>query len=55
MKFIDLSAQQEIIRDKIEKRIDLFNRQHEYEVVKIDNNFPTYIINNSDKFSNFIV
>jgi len=45
----------EVIRDKIEKRVDLFNRQHEYEVVKIDNNFPTYIINNSDKFSNFIV
>ena len=45
----------EVIRDKIEKRVDLFNRQHKYEVVKIDNNFPTYIINNSDKFNNFIV
>ena len=45
----------ELIRDKIEKRVDLFNRQHKYEVVKIDNNFPTYIINNSDKFNNFIV
>ena len=29
--------------------------RNNYEVVKIDNNFPTYIVNNSDKFNNFIV
>ena len=44
----------EIIKDKIEKKIDLFNRQHSYEVVKIDKTFPNYIINNLDKFNNFI-
>ena len=45
----------EVIRDKIEKKVDLFNRQHRYEVVEIDNNFPNYILNNLDKFNNFIV
>jgi len=45
----------EVIRNKIKKKIDLFNREHKYEVVKIDNNFPTYIVNNLDKFNNFIV
>ena len=45
----------EAIKNKIEKKIDLFNRQHKYEVVKIDKNFPNFIINNLDKFNDFII
>ena len=45
----------EVIKDKIEKKVDLFNRQHRYDVVEIDKNFPSYILNNLDKFNNFIV
>ena len=29
-----------VIKEKIEKKIDLFNRGHTYKVVKIDNSFP---------------
>jgi len=45
----------EIIKDKINKKIDLFNRGHNYKVVNIDNNFPKYILDNLEKFKNYIV
>ena len=45
----------DIIRKKIEKKIDLFNRGHEYEVLKLDQNFPEYILKNLEKFQDYIV
>jgi len=33
---------------------DLFNRDHNYQKVKIDNTYPNYIINNKDKFKEWI-
>ena len=44
----------EIIKDKISKKIDLFNRGHNYKVINIDNNFPKYILDNLEKFKNYI-
>ena len=35
-----------IIRDKIDKKIDLFDRGHKYVVKDLDRSFPDYLINN---------
>ena len=45
----------EVISEKIEKKIDLFNRGEKYEKVKIDETFPEYLINNLDKYKKYIV
>ena len=44
----------ETIEKKIKNRIDLFERGHKYEAIKIDNNFPDYLAKNIDKFKEFI-
>ena len=45
----------EIIKNKIKKKKDLFNRGHNYNVVDLDKNFPKYILENLDKFKEFII
>ena len=45
----------EIIKSKIEKRVDLFERGHQYEQVKLDNTFPEYLITNYDRYKNYIL
>ena len=45
----------EIIKSKIEKKVDLFERGHQYEQVKLDNTFPEYLITNYDKYKNYIL
>ncbi len=45
----------EIIKKKIERQIDLFNRGHKYEKVKFDNFFPKYIVENREKFKEWII
>ena len=45
----------EVISEKIEKKIDLFNRGEKYEKVKIDETFPEYLVNNLDKYKKYIV
>ena len=44
----------EIIKNKIEKKIDLFNRNEKYEVVELDDSFPEYLLNNLQKFKDHI-
>ena len=44
-----------IIENKILKKIDLFNRGHQYKAVNIDNSFPDFLINNYDKYKEFIL
>jgi len=44
-----------IIKSKIEKRVDLFERGHQYEQVKLDNTFPEYLITNYDRYKNYIL
>jgi len=45
----------EIIRRKIDEKIDLFNRNEKYEVVEIDKSFPKYLLDNLLKFKDYIV
>ena len=45
----------EIIKDKIAKKIDLFNRGHTYEKIEINNSFPDYLIDNLEKFRKYII
>ena len=49
-KFKDL----EVIKNKIEKKIDLFDRGYDFKVLKIDDTFPKYIKENKDKLKEFI-
>ena len=39
---------------KISNYKDLFNRNHTYEKVSINQNFPKFILNNLELFKNFI-
>tara|TARA_S200000501_G_scaffold313846_1_gene305467 strand:+ start:1755 stop:2570 length:816 start_codon:yes stop_codon:yes gene_type:complete len=45
----------DIINKKIKENRDLFNRGHVYEFVKIDKSFPDYLLQNLDKYKNFII
>jgi len=49
-KFKDL----DIINRKINQKEDLFDRNHKFEVVNIDETFPDYICKNREKFEDFI-
>ena len=42
------------IKERIEQKKDLFDRNYKYIVVKIDESFPKYLLNNKKKLSNFI-
>ena len=44
----------ENIRNKIDKKIDLFNRGHNYRVVEIDDRFPEYLQKNKEKYRSYI-
>jgi beta-1,4-mannosyl-glycoprotein beta-1,4-N-acetylglucosaminyltransferase len=50
-KFSDI----DVIKSKIEKKIDLFERGHQYEKVILDNSFPEYLISNREKYKLFIL
>jgi len=43
-----------IIEEKLKKKIDLFERGHRYEIVKLDDSFPDYLLKNINKFKDFI-
>ena len=45
----------EIVKKKIEKKIDLFERGHKYEKIPLDNNFPKYLIDNQFKYKDYIL
>ena len=44
----------ETIRNKINAKVDLFNRNEKYEVVRIDESFPKYLLDNLLKFKDYI-
>ena len=50
-KFSDV----EIIKKKIHKMEDLFERGHKYEKVNIDKTFPKYLLDNINKYKEFIL
>ena len=45
----------DIINEKIEKKIDLFNRGHTYVKKNLDKSFPKYILDNLNKYKEYIV
>ena len=50
----DKFSSPQVIEQKINKRIDLFERGHKYESIKIDQSFPDYLIRNTNQFKDFI-
>ena len=48
-------SNESIIENKISNLIDLYDRGHKYEKIKIDSSYPNYIIENIDKFKNYIL
>ena len=44
-----------IIEKKINNQIDLFERNHKYQKVEVNEIFPEYIRNNMKKFKKFII
>jgi len=44
-----------VIKNKIDNKTDLFERGHVYKKVEINNTFPKYLIENSDKYRDFIL
>lgn len=42
------------IKNKIEKGLDIIGRDEEFKIVKIDESFPNYIIENQEKYSDWI-
>ena len=45
----------DVIQKKINNLEDLFERNQKYEKIQIDNSFPNYILNNQEKFKDFIL
>ena len=43
-----------IIQEKIDKRLDLFNRGHNYKIIKFDEKFPKYLLKNIKQYKNWI-
>ena len=48
-------ANEEIIKNKILARIDLFERGHKYNKVELDKSFPDFIILNKENFKDWII
>ena len=46
---------EKIIKDKINNRVDLFNRGHVYSRIKLNKNFPNYLLKNQKKYKKFIL
>ena len=45
----------EIIKEKINKKIDLFGRGHIYHKIEINNDYPDYILKNKDELEEWII
>jgi len=45
----------DIIKFKVDNKLDLFERGHLYEKVELNNKFPKYILENKIKFKDFII
>ena len=43
----------EVIKNKIDKKIDLFERGHKYEAIKLDSSFPSELLSNNDVYKEY--
>jgi beta-1,4-mannosyl-glycoprotein beta-1,4-N-acetylglucosaminyltransferase len=48
-------SNEDIIKSKIERKIDLFDRGHQYEKIAFDETFPKYLYSNYDLYKKFIL
>ena len=48
-------SDKKIIKNKIDKKIDLFNRGHKYKVIEFNYKFPKYLLENKKKFEDFLL
>jgi len=48
-------SSKEVIKKKIDNLEDLFGRGHKYEVLKLNDNFPKYILEHRNEFHEFII
>ena len=48
-------SSEEKIEEKINKKVDLYNRDHKYEVIEIDSTYPKYFLENLEKYRKFII
>jgi len=46
---------QKKIKERIENKIDIFNRNFEYQRINLDNIFPKYILENMSKYKDWII
>lgn len=51
----EMNRNPELIKEKIEKRQDLFGRNNKMEVAELDSSFPSYLVQNRKKFEHFII
>ena len=54
-KLFSMSWDSSIIKQKINAKIDLFDRGHLYNRVNIDESYPDYILNNKEKLKEWII
>ena len=47
-------SSEKVIADKIKQRTDLFDRGHEYRIIDLDSSFPSYLLDNIEKFRNYL-
>ena len=52
---LDKYSSPEVIKKKIEKKIDLFERGHQYQKIELDNTYPKFILENLSEFNEFIL
>ena len=50
-KFSDV----DIIKSKIDRKIDLFERGHQYKKIELDSSFPKYLVSNYEKYKSVIL
>ena len=43
------------IEERIKNRVDIYERNLKYERIDLDNTFPKYILENLDKYKNWII
>ena len=43
------------IEERIKNRVDIFDRDYKYEKMELDDTFPKYVLENINKFQNWIV
>ena len=43
------------IEERIKNRTDIFDRNYEYEKISLDSSFPKYLLDNINKFENWII